>query len=267
MCRSPTTGFEPGADVRSIVPFHGQLFAAGWVTAFQRGNPNALLALVRRSPLGAHRADAVRRGQRRTARRDTRRLLTFGQASSHDGRGPTSIWRSTDGLSWQLVTSSAPWGIRMIVAAPAGLVAAGVDDASGCGSPPLACTSSAIWSSGDGSTWTKAEGGASLFPRGSVVGVVRAGRGLVAVGFRRDGVTKHTTATIVWTSPDGANLAPPTGPGDRAGSGSIPRALPPAPTVCCSRASSHRANRRHRRRHSRRRRRALQPASPPRSAA
>ena len=198
------TGFEPGADVRSIVPFHGQLFAAGWVTTFQRDNPNALWRSsdghrwerIEPTPFGATTVEqlvATPAG-----------LLTFGQASSHDGRGPTSIWRSTDGLSWQLVTSSAPWGFRMIVAAPAGLVAAGVDDASGCGSPPLSCTSTAIWSSRDGSTWTKAEGGASVFPRGSVVGVVRAGRGLVAVGFRQDGVTKHTTATIVWTSPDGA---------------------------------------------------------------
>ena len=32
---------------------------------------------------------------------------------------------------------------------------------------------------------------------------MRAGRGLVAVGLRQDGLTKPSTATLVWTSPDG----------------------------------------------------------------
>ena len=141
-----TTGFEPGTDVRSIVSFHGRLWATGLAISSESINPNALWRSanghrwerVEPTPFGGVNVEqlvATPAG-----------LLTFGQGS-HDGRGPTSIWRSTDGIGWQLVTSSAPWGIRTIVAAPVGLVAAGIDDASGCDSPPSACTSSAIWSS------------------------------------------------------------------------------------------------------------------------
>lgn len=116
-------------------------------------------------------------------------LYALGAARSSDGTQEIALWRSANGSSWALLTQGgatfADAQVNRLLVVPSGLVAVGsvgqpVCSGSGegmtCGPLP-----EMVWTSPDGSTWTKIAD-ASMF-KGSTISAVTIGAGgLVAVG-------------------------------------------------------------------------------------
>jgi hypothetical protein len=133
-------------------------------------------------------------------------LLAFGQPVSSGGR--MSVWRSSDGTEWELVTDQAPSISHVVVGGP-GLVAAGAEVGAG-----EVGSRTAFWTSRNGRHWDRVPGDDERFPSGSVMGLARTGDAFVAVGLEFelvlpenpegfDEVGALETDVLVWTSPDG----------------------------------------------------------------
>jgi hypothetical protein len=129
-------------------------------------------------------------------------LIAVGERyTPEDGYG-AAVWTSTDGLTWTRLPDTAeirPAGVgafmEAITSGGPGFVAVGGihgddDDA-------------AVWTSADGSTWTRVPDDGTLFGGPgdqSMRAVTAGGPGLVAVGY--DTSTDEVGAAV-WTSPDG----------------------------------------------------------------
>jgi class 3 adenylate cyclase len=108
---------------------------------------------------------------------------------------------SSQELAWAVVDPSTSGlggpgnqRINRLLSFEQGFVAVGQDDASG--SPDAA-----VWTSGNGSTWTRQAPDALTEPGGQgMLGVAAGGPGFVGVGFRGNG---GTLDAAVWTSKDG----------------------------------------------------------------
>ena len=117
--------------------------------------------------------------------------IAWGGASGQHG----AAWTSTDGVSWQRATLTDPGdSMRDVVVGGPGLVAVGTGVA---GPLPRA----AIWTSPDGSIWTRVADG-PLFENAMISAVVTGPGGLIAVGSALEPAT-GALRPMVWTSDDG----------------------------------------------------------------
>jgi hypothetical protein len=125
-----------------------------------------------------------------------------------DLAGFPAVWSSADGVTWTPVVDPVAFGmlaqIDDVVAGGPGLVAVGSER---IGDPAQFLFRPAVWTSADGSVWTKVAlddqimGGAEW---ASMVGVTSTTTGLVAVGYAETGPDR---VAAVWTSADGATWA------------------------------------------------------------
>jgi len=107
-------------------------------------------------------------------------------------------WFSRDGLAWDLIASLGPIAVVHGVAAfEGGLIAWGTDCLDVCGPPARA----ALWTSGDGRTWTRIGEQPSLENAG-VDAVIPTAGGAIAVGsvYDPNGVGQG----VVWVTVDGS---------------------------------------------------------------
>jgi len=123
-------------------------------------------------------------------------MWVLGGWTNHNGR-LNDVWKSTDGVTWQLVTAEAPWDKR-------NLAGAAVHDGKMWIAGGISTTSSYsdVWSSSDGVHWTLVTEQAPWGPRGGLTMVSWQGQLLVMGGM--DFAT-GAHYSDVWSSPDGVN--------------------------------------------------------------
>jgi hypothetical protein len=109
------------------------------------------------------------------------------------------IWTSTDGRGWRRVALPDPGdGINDVTTGGPGFVAVGVGTSGSMAE--LSSEHAAIWTSADGSAWTRVPDSAA-FDGATIRTVIAGGPGLIAMGnhYQDDGVF----SPAVWTSTDG----------------------------------------------------------------
>lgn len=127
-----------------------------------------------------------------------------------DGRQDGMVFASSDGISWNRRAEADPAlteGTALIFAVTEGgpgLVAVGT----GCEDDTAACaTHPTVWTSPDGSSWTRSDADAAIFTEsGAMLDVVTTGVGIIATGhvseLRDDVLLRRPT---VWLSEDGVD--------------------------------------------------------------
>ncbi len=128
--------------------------------------------------------------------------VAVGRATTPGGDRDGRVWTSNDGNAWRAVAlepalagGRGDQGMTSVAAGPLGFVAGGFDHRDGREIP-------AVWSSPDGSAWTRVGAGpGGPFEAGEVIrGVAVGDRGVVAVGtIQRSG----DTDAMAWFSADG----------------------------------------------------------------
>ncbi|NNF52998.1 MAG: hypothetical protein HKN03_01005 [Acidimicrobiales bacterium] len=119
--------------------------------------------------------------------------------------GYAAVWTSADGLSWsQVAHDEAVFGgrdtqMRSVSVGGPGLVAVGWEDEV---LDEDAEPSAAVWTSVDGSTWSRVPHDEDVFGAALMTSVTAGGPGLVAVGMTTPGGDGNAA---VWTSDDGFN--------------------------------------------------------------
>ncbi|MGZ8528664.1 MAG: WD40/YVTN/BNR-like repeat-containing protein, partial [Candidatus Limnocylindrales bacterium] len=109
------------------------------------------------------------------------------------------IWTSTDGWSWRRVALPDPGdGINDVAVGGPGFVAVGVGTSGSMAE--LSSEHAAIWTSGDGSVWTRVPDSAA-FDGATIRTVIAGGPGLIAMG--NDYQDNGVFSPAVWTSTDG----------------------------------------------------------------
>ncbi len=127
-------------------------------------------------------------------------LVSVGATFAPETGTRAAVWTSVDGTSWTAIESPAFGGGSSVVmldvaAAGPGIVAVGLDDAAGD-------NDAAVWTSVDGSMWTRAGDTVLEGPGHQVIeSVASLGSGLIAVGHETLG---DETDPAVWVSSDGA---------------------------------------------------------------
>ena len=127
-------------------------------------------------------------------------LVAVGSAWTVEGPvSGAAVWTSEDGISWsRAIVDSESGGMYYVTAGGPGLVAIGdviVEDWSVEEEGPVEFAWPRMWTSVDGSTWTRVP---QDLGSGWVNGVTDGGPGLVAVGS-----ADNFDSAAVWTSPDG----------------------------------------------------------------
>jgi hypothetical protein len=139
------------------------------------------------------------------------RLVAVGDDAGEDGRPDGVILVSDDGFTWTRIAENDPaltLGAVLMYAVTEGgpgLVAVG----GGCDDPDESCPiRSTVWTSVDGTTWTRAPYDIDVFGTGVMEDIVVTNHGIVAVG-SHNGVNEVdvTQRPAVWTSPDGIEWA------------------------------------------------------------
>jgi hypothetical protein len=139
-------------------------------------------------------------------------LVAVGSERRFDGQGNAVVWTSVDGLTWSRVPDDeevfgGPGEQQMVsvTAGGPGLVAVGNDGAAGNDQ-----VNAAVWTSGDGFTWTRIPDDEAVFGgryRQRMLSVTAGGAGLVAVGSDGHPIDRYdielAADAAVWTSPDG----------------------------------------------------------------
>ncbi len=119
-------------------------------------------------------------------------------------KGVIAVWVSSDGRNWIRVRHSAVFeGIGDTLGqhvASDGEIVVAVGAESGGGEPD-GDWSGAVWTSPDGTTWTRYADEAGLFDGAVVTDITRFRSGFVVVGFEGGGC--DSGSGVVWTSPDG----------------------------------------------------------------
>lgn len=131
------------------------------------------------------------------------------EISAEDFESDATVWTSVDGVAWTRIADDALGGdddqeMFDLVAGGPGLVAVGLDWYTE--SPPDA----AVWTSADGTSWSRVPHDAGIFGGPSyqqMMSVTTAGSGLVAVGL---GVLEPGSGyeAAVWVSADGISWSP-----------------------------------------------------------
>jgi hypothetical protein len=126
------------------------------------------------------------------------------------------VWRSGDGVSWQLMTDDAGWepraGLTSVVFQGEIYVFGGSqnDDSAIIGGPPVRIYYNDVWKSGDGMTWEQVTASAAWSPRAGAAAVVKDGYIYLfggEVGFICQPVPGCDPPYFndVWRTQDGAN--------------------------------------------------------------
>jgi hypothetical protein len=128
-------------------------------------------------------------------------------SSSTKGHLFNDVWHSTDGTSWSLATDSAAWPRRVL---PTCLVFGGkmwvIGGVTPGASPGTVTLANDVWSSTDGTQWTKATDSAGWHPRVGQAGVVFDSLMWVMGGADSFGPSGPTQkVNDVWNSSDGVN--------------------------------------------------------------
>jgi hypothetical protein len=136
--------------------------------------------------------------------------------------GDARAWTSTDGLAWQVAEASAGTTdaeMRAVAAGVAGYVAVGSDGFPGANTQLPGARGAAVWTSADGSKWTRVDTQSS-FAGAIMSGVLWAGGGYVAWGETFAGrIGPGTNLPPIWTSPDGSHWQRSSGITDAGGPG------------------------------------------------
>ena len=177
---------EP-ADVKEIAP--KPPVRRGWLTAVASAAP--VLVLVGGSALlfrvvGSDTPVA-------TAPVNLSSSLTWSRVPHDDAvfSGSSEVWND-DVIVLELLMSD------VVVGGP-GLVAVGREEWPDVGTPSAVGPQTAVvWTSVDGTTWTRLPDNDAVFGGAEVGGVIAGGPGLIAVGSHTPG-----RRAVVWTSPDG----------------------------------------------------------------
>jgi hypothetical protein len=126
-------------------------------------------------------------------------MWILGGWTNTDGR-LNDVWKSTDGVTWQMVTAAAPWAERNT---PGVAVHEGKMWISG-GASSAGTSHSDLWSSTDGVNWTLATDNAPWGPRSAHTMLSFQGKLYVTGGMD---VATGTHYTDVWSSVDGVAWA------------------------------------------------------------
>lgn len=133
------------------------------------------------------------------------RVVAVGAANLGDMSAfDAAAWVSTDeGATWARATvaGSADAAMNDVVATADGFVAVGIDGHPSGGTQMIGSRGAAVWTSSDGSSWTRVPG-VSSFAGAEMTRVIEGGATLVAVGVDMPTGGAYRTAPI-WSSTDG----------------------------------------------------------------
>lgn len=191
--RVPDATMFAQASIEDVVVFRDRLYAVGFVSTTTVGvSPNAAVwsSDDGRTWTAVPRIDGAAGSQMTAVVAGPRVLVAVGSSAAPRGQ---AAWTSTDGVTWTraphaeaLAPDIAPGGMRDIIVVDDLFVAVGAT-----GGPNDAM----IWTSPDGTTWTRATLAASQ-RTGSIIAVATSGTRIAAVG-----ASGEVGPPMAWISP------------------------------------------------------------------